>query len=404
MAHFPGLGQRFRQVYHSATLFREDRIGRNFTSAHRLFPSVDISPRSTGPAPPPPKQSSLPALDWRSGRGQTWDQWLAESRCSGLLIQKHKSTIVETYREGMPAQDARIVWSVTKSILSALIGICVDKGMITSIKAPVTDYAPQLADTAFAKASIEQVLMMSSGVYFDEDYMRFWSDVNRLGRRIAFGLPLDAYIQSRRKTRFLPGQSRHYSSLDTYVVGMVLRGASQGNLAELMRDALFEPAGLTGPCHLLTDHTGQPMIFGGLMLTLRDMARLGCLFRDNGKINGTQLISASWVETSTSNVAPPDANGFACGYGYQWWLPPDPEPGEFFANGVYGQYLYVNRPRGTVVAMTSLDRQFANPDRQSVLTNLSMFRAIAHASDHDGPRKGPPRDAQRAQSMAGERL
>jgi CubicO group peptidase (beta-lactamase class C family) len=114
-------------------------------------------------------------------------------------------------------------------------------------------------------------------------------------------------------------------------------------------------------------------VLGGLNLRTRDYARMGQLYLQFGVWNGAQLVPSDWVLASTENSAPnrPDD----VGYGFQWWMPADSDEGEYFARGVYGQYIYINPTKGVVIALNAADRDFSEDG--SNLQNIAMFREIA---------------------------
>ena len=262
---------------------------------------------------------------------------------------------------------------MAKSALSALFGIVVAEGSIASLDDKVTKYASQLAGSAYEGASIRNVLNMASGVKFDEDYMAFFSDINKMGRVIGLGGSLDDFTAALKDRAYTPGQTWQYVSIDTHVLGMVIRGATGREIPDLMAEKLITPLGLEVEPAYVTDGTGQAFVLGGLNMTTRDYARLGQLFLQNGAAGGEQIVPADWVVASTTASAP-TAPG-AIGYGYQWWVPKGAVPGEFMAMGIYGQFIYINRPAGVVIAVNAADRHFTDAGVED--GNVAMFRAIA---------------------------
>ncbi len=130
--------------------------------------------------------------------------------------------------------------------------------------------------------------------------------------------------------------------------------------------------GLERDPYYVTDGEGVEFVLGGLNLTTRDYARLGLLVEQNGLWQGQQIVPADWLAESTAASAPGGE-----GYGYQWWLPPQAEPGEVYARGVYGQFIWIDRDRDVVIAVNSADRQFREPGAMD--QNIAMFRAIARS-------------------------
>jgi len=166
------------------SLFDEDRIVGNFSNMGALFHSVNM-PRPDGAvALPEAGPIALPPGT---------EDWIAARDITGLVVLKDGALVQESYYLGTGAEDRRISWSVAKSFLAALIGIYLDNGAIASLDDPVTTYAPALIGSAYERATIRNVLNMASGVAFDEDYLAFSSDINRIGRVIALVQSLDEF-------------------------------------------------------------------------------------------------------------------------------------------------------------------------------------------------------------------
>ena len=216
---------------------------------------------------------------------------------------------------------------------------------------------------------------MSSGVTFDEDYLDYNSDINRMGREIALGGTLDGFTQALSETFAPPGEAWQYVSIDTHVIGMVIRGATGRDIPSLLSERIIAPLGMDSTPYYLTDGEGVAFVLGGLNMTTRDYARLGLMYLQNGQFNGQQIVSEDWVAAST--VASARTAPGAIGYGYQWWIPVGAEPGQFMARGIYGQYVYVDQVNGVVIATTGADRRFRDAGVNE--ENVRMFRLIAES-------------------------
>ena len=123
------------------------------------------------------------------------------------------------------------------------MGIVIDEGFIESIDDPIVRHAPELAGSAYADVSIRDVLTMQRGVAFDEDYLDFWSDVNRMGRVLALGCSMDKFAASFPERASAPGKRWTYVSIDTHVIGMVIRGATGRSIPDLIRKKIVVPRG-----------------------------------------------------------------------------------------------------------------------------------------------------------------
>ncbi|MCB4379786.1 serine hydrolase, partial [Synechococcus sp. MU1644] len=241
----------------------------------------------------------------------------------------------------------------------------------------VTDYAPMLKGGAYDGATIRNVLQMTSGVTFDEDYLDYDSDINRMGRVLALGGKMDDFAAGLTETFVQPGETWQYTSIDTHIVGMVARGATGRDIPDLMAEKLIEPLGLEHSPLYLTDGVGVAFVLGGLNITTRDYARFGQMILQNGMWQGQQIVPADWIAASTHASAPTEPGRI--GYGYQWWIPAGATEGQFMGRGIYGQYLYIDQQAGVVIVTTAADRQFREVGVNGA--NIDMFREIVIATE-----------------------
>ena len=349
------------------SLFAEGRIVENFGQMGALFFSTPLA-RGDGVVSPLPPGAPMTLPE---GAGD----WITDRAMTALVVLKDGGIRYEEYFLGTGPEDLRISWSVAKSYLSVLLGIVLEEGAIASLDDPVTQYAPSLTGTAYDGASIRNVAQMASGVEFDEDYFDFWSDINRMGRVLALGGSMDGFAEGIDARFAAPGAQWQYVSIDTHVLGMVIRGATGRSIPELLNERVLQPLGPEADAEYVTDGLGVAFVLGGLNMRSRDYARFGQMVLEGGQANGRQVVSAAWIDESLRASAPTAAGRE--GYGYQWWLPADARPGEVFARGVYGQYIYIDRARGVVIAMNAADRSFREPGVHGA--NLAMFRRIAEA-------------------------
>lgn len=346
------------------SLFSADRIVYNFGHMPDLFFHAAI-PRGTGQVSPLPQ--GAPAV-----LPSAVTNWVEDRAVTGLVVLKNGAIAYEDYYQGTEAEDLRISWSVAKSFLSALAGILIEDGTL-SLDDPVTKWAPALKGSAYDGATLRNVLQMSSGVKFNEDYLDFNSDINRMGRVLALGGSMDGFAAGLHDSIRPPGEHWQYVSIDTHVVGMVIAGATGRSVVDLMSEKIIQPLGVEKEPVYLTDGRGVPFVLGGLNMTTRDYARFGQMIANGGIWQGRQIVPAHWVEASTVPSAVTDPDTWS--YGYSWWIPVGAVPGEFMARGIYGQYIYINRPRGVVIAVNAADRHFEDPGVED--GDVAMFRQIA---------------------------
>ena len=351
------------------TLFDADRIVDNFSNMDAAFLHVEL-PRGDRPV------SALPAgapLAMPAG----YERWVAARTVTSVLVLQDGAVVHEAYYQGTGPQDRRISWSMAKSYLSALFGILVDEGAIASLDDPVTDYAPMLAGGAYDGATVRNVLQMASGVVFDEDYLDYNSDINRMGRVLALGGRMDEFAAGLSARFAAPGEVWQYTSIDTHVVGMVARGATGRSVPALMSEKLVAPLGLERSPLYLTDGVGVAFVLGGLNVTTRDYARFGQMILQGGMWQGQQVVPADWVAASTAPTAPTEPGKI--GYGYQWWIPVGARAGEVMGRGIYGQYLYIDAQAQVVAVVTAADRQFRGDGVHA--GNIEMLRAMVAAAE-----------------------
>ena len=347
------------------SLFSEEKIVGNFSNMEGAFVTTPLA-RGTGAISPLPQggEMTLPA-----GTGQ----WVQDRAVTSLLVLQGGQIRHESYYLGTAPNDRRISWSVAKSYLSALFGVLMEEGVIASLDDPVTKYAPLLKGSAYDGASIRNVLNMASGVTFDEDYLDYDSDINRMGRVLALGGALDQLAADLEDSFATPGDTWQYVSIDTHVIGMVIRGATGRDVPSLLSEKILTPLGLERDGYYITDGAGVAFVLGGLNFTTRDFARFGQMIAQNGSYGGQQIVPAQWIADSTRPSAP-TATG-EIGYGYQWWIPVGAHEGEFMARGVYGQYIYIDQTRNVVIMTTGADRKFREKGVNH--SNIEMFRKLA---------------------------
>ena len=343
-------------------LFDPDRIVQNFSHMDTMFRTrpLDIGTGPVSPLAQGPAATLAPEAK----------AWIADRAVTGIVILKDGQLVHQDYFLGTGTDDLRVSWSMAKSVLSALFGVVMAEGHIASLDDPVTKYAPALTGSAYDGATIRNVLNMASGVRFNEDYMDFSSDINKMGRVLALGGSMDGFAAGLRDRDAAPGTAWHYVSIDTHVIGMVIRGATGRPVADLLEEKILRPMGLEAAPYYVTDGLGEPFVLGGLALRTRDYARIGQMVLQKGFWNGRQIVPADWIAASTTPSAPGGAM-----YGLQWWMPPDPSPGEVMAQGIYGQYIYINPTLNVVIAVNAADRGFEDPGVYDA--TLTMLRTIA---------------------------
>lgn len=365
--------QSVNRLYSVITLFDEALIVDNFSQMNNVFFNQKINQHGE---PSAFGVNLTPLPETFNYRNQTThsDEFLTRRATTALLVLKDDKITYEQYFLGTQSDDKRISWSMAKSFVSILFGMQVDAGKI-DIEQTVDFYLPEFAHSGYANVKVKHVLQMSSGVKWNEDYQDFYSDINKMGRVLAIGGSLDK-MTSELVNQSPPGKVFRYVSMDTHVIGMITRRVSGKSLVELLQTTIWDKIGMQSDAYWLTDSQGSAFALGGLNMTTRDYARFGRLLLNNGAYNGQQIVSQAWINAATTAQADylqPQADKL--GYGYQIWLPPGAEAGEFFCVGVYGQYIYVNQQHNVVIVKNSADLGFQD-SLISKHETIEFFREI----------------------------
>ena len=234
---------------------------------------------------------------------------------------------------------------------------------------------PRLKGSPYGETPIRHLLTMSSGVKFSETYSGF-DDVATLAKLSLLQESEGGAATVRPfTTRERPaGQRFSYSSAETQVLGLVLRGATGETLAEYASRKLWQPMGAEADASWVIDRGGYEVAFAFFNATLRDYARLGVLLADDGMRDGRAIIPASWVRAATTPSAPqffPGMTGALFGYGYQTWII-DAKEREFLLRGLRGQGIYV-APKSKIVMVHTAVRNVGVPD---VAETLSLWNGV----------------------------
>lgn len=370
----------------AATLFSGAEQYENFNRLAELYPVTTMEAAPESFDFPEGEAISLPASFTYKGQTVDTETFLAETDTSAVLVLQGGQVRFERYMLTGGRQVNWLSMSVAKSFISAAIGIAIEEGHIGSIEEPITKYAPSLAGSAYDGVRIKDILQMSSGARWNEDYSDPDSDINRFGRIMALGGSFNEFAATLRREHE-PGTRNHYNSTDTQVLGMLLSNATGRSITDYMEEKLWKPLGMESDAYWLIDSSNMEMAFGGLNATARDYAKLGELYRNGGVWNGQQVVPAAWVAASVVADAPhllaetklAEGDPFPVGYGYQWWLPASTE-GEFSAIGVYNQFIFVNPTRGIVIVKLSANSDYATSLDESAyreMETIEFFREIA---------------------------
>ena len=365
-------------------LYDEDKIANNFINMNKLFTTSEpIQPSSKAkPLPKSDKPFSLPSTFYFEDKDQDLNAALKHFKTDGLLIIKEGEVVYEEYFNGNSQTTRHISWSVAKSFLSSLVGIAVNDGLIDDINDPITKYLPDFKNTGYDGIKIKNILQMSSGVLFNEDYADPNSDINKFGVAIARGTSFRDFAKTLTKDKE-QGTYNHYVSIDSQMLGLLLDKVTGMPLREYLQMHIWEKIGMEDEAYYLADNEDVDLALGGLNATLRDYAKFGLLYLNKGKWDNEQVVPEAWVDASHAMDLPhlqpgagDDLSSSDWGYGYQWWVPGFPNT-DYTASGVYNQYIYVDPVTETVIAKISSNHRFTAEKEYSKAAHVAMFRAIA---------------------------
>jgi CubicO group peptidase (beta-lactamase class C family) len=310
--------------------------------------------------------------------------FVARTGTTGLLILKSERIIFEGYYEGAEQNDLFTSFSTGKSFVSTLVGLAVAEGRIQNLDDKVSKYLPEVTGSAYDVATVRQVLEMSSGTSYSEEYEDPKSDIAGFAATVSRNRGgLYDFCRSFKAAR-PPGQAFYYATCDTEVLGALIARVTGMPLSTYMSEKLWKPLGAEAPARWLLDQPGEAgreMAGGGLQVRLRDYGRFGLLFANRGEWHGRQLLPAGWMEEATRPHDPQVeygrlVAGYPLGYGYQWWLFPG-EHHAFTAQGIHGQFVMVDPVEKVVVVKLSSWKRAWEDDKES--ETYAFFDAVVSA-------------------------
>ncbi len=274
------------------------------------------------------------------------DAYLAGQRMAGLVIVHDGKVRLERYGLSFDSAGRWTSFSVAKSITSVLVGAAIRDGHIRSMDDKVSDYIPQMKGSAYDDVSIRQLLTMTSGVRWNEDYADPDSDVARFNNhQPEEGVEaLVSYL--RRLPREVPAGTRwNYSTGETNLVGILVSQATKRPLAEYLSQKIWMPAGMEQQATWVLSKTGQEISGCCIQAATRDFARFGVFILNGARAGAQGTVPDGWLADATTERVGIGRPGR--GYGYQWWTYSD---GSFTARGIFGQGIFIDPKRRLVIA------------------------------------------------------
>ena len=320
-----------------------------------------------------------------AGDTATLSGLLDETYTDGFLVIKNGAIVYERYFNGMTSRSLHLSQSMAKSVTASAAGVLVGRGLL-DVGAPVTNYLPELNDTAYRGASLQQVLDMTTGVRFDESYSNPYSDIGRSD--VASGwkpVPPDSdpnfrwprhmfeLILSLDELERRHGELFAYRSIETDVLAFCMERAAGKRLPQIISEEIWQKMGAEESASFTVDAAGYGLADGGFNATLRDYGRFGMLYLEGG------LVPQGWIEATRNGNhtifhAPYTLSLPEGAYKNQWWIE-DPRSRTIMARGVFGQLIYVNWDTNMVVVKLSSWPDFLNTEFN--IATLGAIHAIA---------------------------
>lgn len=387
---------KIKKIYTALTLFSENNIVENFRSIRSLGGPYRTAIHGNEAKFENAEIKYLPSTFIFKDKEYNLEKWLKLHWTTGLVVLKIEDVtkaklVYEEYFLGNTFQTKTISWSINKSVTSALIGIAIGEEKIKSVDDYVTDYVPSLKNSGYCQVKLKDALQMTSGISFDEDYSKPFSDINCMSYSLALGYNIDNCIASlRQQTR--PGTKHNYVSSDTQVLAMVLKSViGEQSLTSYLEEKLWKLGGFEADCDWLIDNeeNQRELAFGTLNASTRDYARFGWLYLNKGlsPLDGKRLIDAKWIKDSITcvdqDLLSEQHQKCGAGYGYQWWIPKS-KRNDYLAIGVYGQFIYIDPKNNIVISKNSADPNYNSyVDEHGVnVMELEAFEAFRAISDH----------------------
>jgi CubicO group peptidase (beta-lactamase class C family) len=306
------------------------------------------------------------------------DAYLAGQRAAALVVVHDGKLRLERYGLDFDASGRWTSFSVAKSITSTLLGAAIRDGSIRSLDDKVSEYIPEMKGSAYDDVSIRQLLTMTSGVRWNEDYADPSSDVARFNNHKPEP-GVDALVSyMRRLPREVPPGTRwNYSTGETNLVGIVLGRATKKPLAAYLSEKIWRPAGMEQQATWLLSKTGQEISGCCIQAATRDFARFGLFILEGARVQGQSIVADGWLAAATTKQA--DIGQPGRGYGYQWWTYDD---GSYAARGIFGQGLFID-PKRRIVIASNADWAGGARDRTASDAREAFYRAVQKAVDDE---------------------
>ncbi len=305
------------------------------------------------------------------------DQYMADQRLAGLVVLQDGKIRLEEYRMDFDKDDRWTSFSVAKSLVSTLVGAAIKDGFIKSLDDPLTTYIPELKGSGYDGVTVEQLLTMTSGVKWNEDYEDKNSDVARFNTtKSKDGVdPVILYMKTL-VNEAEPGTRWQYNTGETNLIGVLVAKATGKSLSEYLSEKVWKPYGMAKDAVWILNDGGREIGGCCISATTRDFALFGQFAMNGGLIDGKSIVPEGWFAQAGTKQA--DIGQPGAGYGYQWWTFDD---GSFAAQGIFGQGIFVDPKRKLVIAGNG-NWPRATPDDKKAGRD-AFYRAVQNYLDSE---------------------
>lgn len=313
------------------------------------------------------------------------DAYMKEQRTAGLIILQDGKIRLEKYGLDFGPEPGRrwTSFSVAKSFTSTLVGAAIKDGFIKSIDDRVSDYIPDLKGSVYDDVTIKQLLTMTSGVQWNEDYADPKSDVAMFDAHKAEpGVDTTVSYMRKLKRGVPPGTKWVYNTGETNLIGVLVISATKKNLADYLSEKIWRPFGMEQDASWILGSTGHEISGCCVQASIRDFARFGLFMQEGGMADGKQVLPDGWIAGATARHFDTHLSELNFGYGYQWWVLED---GAYTAMGIFGQGIFIDPKRKLVIASNS-NWPYATDDQGGGhgKKRMALYRQVQRAIDNEG--------------------
>lgn len=336
------LGARREQVLFWSQAKRQA----NFLHMYRIFPAIRVAHDFDVHALP----KGAPLVPQWTEASTTLAGYMQRYHVAGIMVLQDGRVRLARYAKDFGPGMHWASFSVAKSVTSVLLGIALQQGYIHSLDDKITTYIPELEHSAYAGVTLRELLTMTSGVRWNEDYSDPHSDVAQMYLGACSGDEAQVVTYLKKLPRaWPPGTHFNYNTAETDLLGVVVQRATHRSLAAWLSDAIWKPYGMASDAYWIKDACSGGNTGGsGLSATLADYARFGEFMLNGARINGQPVIARAWMQGGLDKQTSVNESGR--GYGYLWWTDTD---GSFAAIGIFGQLIYVAPRLHLVIAQVA---------------------------------------------------